>query len=82
MSKKRSSEILADENGTFFRDKVKFLKFSRKSKNRGNLEQGGKCIMASGGWTPLFEIEIAYILNRLRNLLCESSLQSFVLVDL
>src|SRR6218665_1319798 len=24
------------------------------SKIGGNLKQGGKCIMASGGWTPLF----------------------------
>ena len=32
MTKKRSSEILADENGKLFREKVKFLKFSRNSK--------------------------------------------------
>src|SRR6218665_3377410 len=51
--KKRSSEILADENGKFFREKGKFQKFSRKSKKirkyGGNLKQGGKCIMASVG---------------------------------
>ena len=45
---------MADENGKFCREKVKFLKFSRKSKNFSkiggeNLKQGGKCIMASGG---------------------------------
>ena len=47
MGKKRSSDILADENGKFFREKVKFLKFSRKSKNLSkieveNLKQGEK----------------------------------------
>ena len=30
--KKGSSEILVDENGKFFREKGKFVKFSRKSK--------------------------------------------------
>jgi len=28
MTKKRSSEILADENGNIFRERVKFEKFS------------------------------------------------------
>jgi len=32
MTKKRSSEILADENGKLFLEKEKFVKFSRKSK--------------------------------------------------
>src|SRR6218665_648478 len=40
MTKKRSSEILAGENGQFFREKVKLLKFSRKSKNWSKI--GGK----------------------------------------
>ena len=40
MTKKKSSEILADENGEFFREKVKFLKFYRKSKNISKI--GGK----------------------------------------
>src|SRR6218665_2574342 len=57
MTKKRSSEILTDENGKIFREKVKFLKSPRKfkkfSKTGGKSETGGKCIMASGGWTPL-----------------------------
>src|SRR6218665_1962525 len=52
MTKKRSSEILEDENRKFFREKVKFSKFSTESYNfskiGGNLKQG-ECIMASGG---------------------------------
>ena len=44
--KRRSSEILADENGKFFREKIKCKKFSRKSINfskiGGNLKQGGE----------------------------------------
>ena len=48
---------MADENREIFREKVKFWKFSTVWKfleNRGgNLKQGVKCIMASGGWTPL-----------------------------
>jgi len=31
MTKKKSSEILADENGKFFRENVKFVKFSQES---------------------------------------------------
>jgi len=46
MTKKRSSEILADENGKFCREKVKCLKFSTKSKKfpkiGGNPKQGIK----------------------------------------
>jgi len=57
MTKRRSSESLADENGEIFREKVKFLKFSRDSeiflKIGEKSETGKKCIMASGGWTPL-----------------------------
>jgi len=53
MTKKRSSEILADESQEIFREKVKLSKFVRKSENfsemGGNLKQGGKCIMVSGG---------------------------------
>src|SRR6218665_3554724 len=53
MTKKRSSEILADENGKFFREKVKCYKFSKESKKNsktgGKSETGGKCIMVSGG---------------------------------
>jgi len=49
---------LADENGKFFQEKVKFLKFSRKSKknfeNRGESETGrGNASWPQGGWTPL-----------------------------
>jgi len=57
MRKKWWSEILADENEKIFREKVIFLKFSAESENCSkigkNLKQGGKCIMAKGGWTPL-----------------------------
>ena len=53
MTKKRSSEILADENQEIFREKVKLRKFSSEpeifSKIGGNLKQGGKCIMVSEG---------------------------------
>jgi len=31
--------------------------------NRGKSETGGKCIIASGGWTPLILGRIWYILN-------------------
>src|SRR6218665_1191565 len=55
--KKRSSEILADESQAIFREKVKLLKFIRKSENLseigGKSETGGKCIMILGGWTSL-----------------------------
>src|SRR6218665_2571991 len=53
MTKKKKSEILAAESQEIFREKVKLLKFFRKSENfseiGGNLKQGGKCIMVSGG---------------------------------
>ena len=46
MTKKRSLEILADENRKFCREKVKFLKFSTESENfskiGGKSETGGK----------------------------------------
>jgi len=48
---------LADENGKNFCEKVKLGKFSSESAkffgNRGKSETGGKCIIVSGGWTPL-----------------------------
>jgi len=56
LTKKRLSDILADENREIFREKIKFVKFSRVWKffeNRGKPETEEKCIMASGGWTPL-----------------------------
>src|SRR6218665_1563832 len=56
MTKKRSSEILADKNGKFFREKVTFLKFSRKSKIfskiGGNLKQGGNASWPQGDGRP------------------------------
>ena len=52
-----NKKILADENQEIFQKKFKLLKFSSESeifsKIGGNLKQGGKCIMVSGGWTPL-----------------------------
>ena len=50
---------MADENRKFCREKVKFQKFSRKSKknfeNRGeNLKQRGKMHHGLRGWTPLY----------------------------
>jgi len=46
MTKKRSSEILANENQKIFREKVTFLKFYTESenfvKNRGKSETGEK----------------------------------------
>ena len=56
MTKKRSSEILADENREIFREKVKFWKFSRVWKfleNRGKSETEGNAGSLKGGWTPL-----------------------------
>ena len=53
MTKKRSSEILADESQEIVREKVKLLKIFRKSENfseiGGKSETGGECIMVSGG---------------------------------
>src|SRR6218665_3649564 len=53
MTKKRSSEILVDENEEMLREEVNFCKFSTESeifsKIGGNLKQKGKCIMVSGG---------------------------------
>ena len=52
MTKKRSSEISADENQEIFREKVKFKNFSSKFENfskMGESETGGKCIMVSEG---------------------------------
>ena len=53
ITKKGSSEILADENGKHFREKVKFEKLSTESENfskiGGKSETGGKCIMVSEG---------------------------------
>jgi len=58
MTKKKSSEILADENRKFFREKVKSLEFFTESENvsktEGKSETGGE--MHHGlreGWTPL-----------------------------
>ena len=63
MTKKRSSEILADENREIFREKVKFRNFSTESENfskiGGNLKQGGNASWPQGGWThlpPSFQI--------------------------
>jgi len=46
MTKKKSSEILADESEETFREKVKLSKFFRKSENfseiGGNLKQRGE----------------------------------------
>ena len=51
-------KFLADENREIFRKKVKLGKFSTESEkfvgNRGEIRNGGKCIIASWGWTPLF----------------------------
>ena len=50
--------------GKFIREKVKFRKFSTESGNvskiGGKSETEGKCIMASGGWTPLPKIQKNY----------------------
>jgi|SRR6218665_1474328 len=58
MTKKRSAEIEATlENPEIFREKGKIFEIFKKvrkfSENRGKSETEGKCIMASGGWTPL-----------------------------
>ena len=53
MTKKRSSEISADENQEIFPEKVKFWKFSSESQNfskiGGNLKQGGNASWSQGG---------------------------------
>src|SRR6218665_1893830 len=51
MTKKRSSEFLADENPKIFRETATFRKmFKFFLENRGGKsETGRKCIMASGG---------------------------------
>jgi len=56
MTKKKSSEILTDENRKKFWEKIKFYTGSSQKlfrKYGGNLKQGGKCIIASDGWTTL-----------------------------
>ena len=59
MTKKKVIRNFGDENQDIFQENVKFLKFSSESDNfwkiGGNLKQGGKCIMVSGGWTSLVE---------------------------
>ena len=56
MTKKRSSEILADENRKSFWEKVKSGKFSAESEiffgNRGNVKQGGNASLPRGGGRP------------------------------
>jgi len=56
-TKKRSSEILSDENRKYFLEKVTFWKFSTESENLskigGNLKQGWNASWPQGGWTPL-----------------------------
>jgi len=53
MTKKRSSEILADENREILLEKVKLGNFSTESEmffgNRGKIWNRGKCIIASEG---------------------------------
>ena len=49
-------QILADENRKFVWENVKLEKFSVASENCseiGESETRGKCIISSGGWTPL-----------------------------
>ena len=59
MTKKRSSEILADENKEIFREKVKLTTFSTESENfskiGGKSETGvGNASWSQRGWTPLY----------------------------
>src|SRR6218665_2504037 len=63
MTKKRSSEILADESEEIFRQKVKLLQIFRKSENfseiGGKSETGGEnASWSQGGWTPLMMVEV------------------------
>ena len=57
ITKKRSSEILADENRQISGKKVKFGKVYTESeifrKQRGNLKQGQYASLPQRGWTPL-----------------------------
>ena len=57
MTKKWSSEILADENREICREKIKVWKFSTESENfskiGGNLKQWGEMHHGLRGWTPL-----------------------------
>ena len=56
MTKKRSSEILADENREIFREKIKFKKILQSenfSKIGGKSETGEIASWPQGGWTPL-----------------------------
>jgi len=67
MTKKRSSEILADENHEIFREKVKLRKFSTESeifsKIGGKSKTGGKCIMVSEGMDEHLLIQITAIID-------------------
>ena len=59
MTKKRSSEISADENQeiVIFSGKGKIVKFSSESEHfskiGGKSETGGNASWSQGGWTPL-----------------------------
>ena len=57
MAKKRSSEILADENREICEEKVKMLTFSTESEkflgNRGESERRGNASLSQRKWTPL-----------------------------
>src|SRR6218665_2666863 len=67
ITKKRSSDILADENREIFRERYNLENFPESGKfskiGGGNLKQGGKCIMASGGWTPLHQVTIKVLVG-------------------
>ena len=62
--KKKSSEILADENQEICRKKVKLRKFSSESENFSNIggksETEGKCIMVSEGMDAPALTDIRY----------------------
>src|SRR6218665_1532811 len=57
MTKKSHQKFWRMKLKKFFRKRVTFLKIFSESENfskiGGNLKQGRKCIMVSGGWTPL-----------------------------
>jgi len=64
MTKKRSSEILADENQNFSAKGRIFHRVKKNFKNRGKSETGGKCIMVSGGMdAPAFLVHFIFSFN-------------------
>src|SRR6218665_2043713 len=82
MTKRRSSEILVDENRNLFSEKVKSGKFSTELEkyfgNRGNSETRGNASLPQRGGRPCrvshfkLKLDIKYSLLMINIMLCQS----------